>query len=54
MRKIANILIAVGLIVALGTAGASDNGFIPFAQIVLQCGAGMGLMFVGLALKKVM
>lgn len=54
VRKIAGALIAIGFILLLGTAGASDLGTIPFSQIVGQglgslamMGAGMGVLVKG-------
>lgn len=54
MKKIiANTLIITGIILTLGTAGASDTSFMPLTQIFWQCVAGIGMLYGGCHLKGV-
>ena len=47
LKAICGITIAVGLFILIGTAGASDLNTINEATIIKQVFAGMGLMFFG-------
>lgn len=49
MRKISGLLMAAGVLVVLGTAGASDMGNISLWQSLLQVLGGAGLLLAGYA-----
>jgi hypothetical protein len=42
-----NILFVIGLMITIGTAGASDLDTISIAQTMVQGIAGLGLMVIG-------
>ena len=47
IRVLCGCLVAVGFLIVLGTAGASDCGNISCAKIFGQCAVGLLLMFAG-------
>lgn len=53
MKNIFNLLIITGIIMIIGTAGASDAEGISLAQIAAQSVFAFKLIFSGIALKKV-
>lgn len=52
-KIIALIMAAAGLILAIGTAGASDAGFISFERVVTQLVFSGGLCMVGFLIAYV-
>ena len=53
MKNIFNLLIITGIIMIIGTAGASDAEGISLVQIAAQSAFAFKLIFSGIALKKV-
>ena len=53
MKKISNLLIAFGVLILLGTAGASDAGSIEFVKIINQLLLGIVLLLAGNIVKKI-
>ena len=49
MKYIYGVCVVVGILVVLGTAGASDCGTIEFGQAVLRSVGGLLVALVGLA-----
>lgn len=47
MKVLLKGLIGLGIILLLGTAGASDYSNIPFEQMVLQAGVAIGFIATG-------
>ena len=47
MKRISNLLIAIGIILLIGTVGASDVGSIAFIQIMNQFLIGAALIVAG-------
>lgn len=47
MKKVRNIMLIAGIIVILGTAGASDLGTIPIGQTLFQVVFGLILFVAG-------
>lgn len=50
--NIGYVIVAIGFLLMLGTAGASDIDLISFGQIVIQSIIGLCLMAMGLLLVK--
>jgi hypothetical protein len=53
IQTIGTILITLGFVFILGTAGASDNDAISFAQIIIQIVISFGISTLGLIIKKI-
>jgi hypothetical protein len=53
IQTIGTILITLGFVFILGTAGASDNDAISFAQIIIQIVISFGISMLGLIIKKI-
>ena len=53
LKAISTLCIMGGIILLLGTAGASDNGGIEFSQILSQAIASLGILFLGYGIRKV-
>lgn len=58
LKVSATVLIIAGILVVIGTAGASDNNTIPFSQIIIQtlqgffcCGVAWVLNFIKLVIE---
>ena len=58
LKALATILTIAGIVIIIGTAGASDNNTIPFAQIIKQllqgflcCGIAWVLNFIRLVME---
>lgn len=53
-RATCGIAAACGLLLLLGTAGASDNGIASLPEIILRGGIGLALFFGGLRLRGIL
>lgn len=53
MQTIGTILITLGFVFILGTAGASDNDAISFTQIIIQIVISFGISMLGFFIKKI-
>ena len=53
INRTGRLLGALGALLILGTAGASDLGTIPMDRIILQCAIGFGLIGLGVLLIKI-
>lgn len=53
IQTIGTILITLGFVFILGTAGASDNDAISFAQIIIQIVISFGISMLGFIIKKI-
>ena len=47
-----SILIAIGMLITIGTAGSADLNIISLTQIIIQLIIGLTLMFAGMACNK--
>lgn len=52
MNKIGNLLLTVGLLGILGTAGASDLNDISFSQMLTQVAISLVVVFLGIKAKN--
>ena len=53
INRTSRFICALGALLVLGTAGASDHGTIPMDRIILQCAIGFGLIGLGALLNKI-
>ena len=53
INRTSRFICALGTLLVLGTAGASDHGTIPMDRIILQCAIGIGLIGLGALLNKI-
>ena len=52
IKHTGRLLSALGALLIIGTAGASDHGTVPMDRIILQCAVGFGLIALGALLNK--
>lgn len=52
MKKIASIIGIIGLVLLLGTAGASDLGSISIMQTIARCAVGLGCMAISTLINE--
>lgn len=53
MKKISNLLMVIGIVMLIGTAGASDVGSIDFLQIAKQLLTSLAFIALSVATKKI-
>ena len=53
INRTGRLFCALGALLIIGTAGASDQGAIPMDRIILQCAIGFGLIILGALLNKI-